>query len=86
MDETLATLENLRDRYAAASDTMSVAVLESMIQLYVIGRINIEFSDTGEPIATPAQYAAPLISSPLFSTGLYTDTEVKKNPIGFRVN
>ena len=82
MDETLVKLEVLHNAYVTAHDSISAALLESMIQLYIIGRIDIDFSKRGEPIATPINYSHPMITDPMFAI----PGGVTKRQIGFSVN
>jgi hypothetical protein len=82
MDATLLKLETLRQAYAQTDDVMSVAVLDSMIQLYIIGRIDVEFSDQGEPVAVAIDYTTPMVSAPMFAD----PASMPKRQIGFQVN
>ena len=80
--ETIAKLVERRDN---APDEMTQQVIESMIQLFAIGLIDIQFDpDTDEPVATmndPTLLSGP----PLFSMSPFIEGKVT-NTIGFKPN
>ena len=60
--------------------------LSAMIELYLAGKIDIEFNEaTGEPVATIIDHDAPVIYAPMFAMNPETFTE-RQRKIGFKVD
>ncbi len=92
-DETIIRLREYAIAQATQGDIVRAEITVSMIELYVQGRIDITFSEQGEPTAHLIEHLAPLVASPLFGAlpSLFdaspTAEEVtNKRPIGFRTH
>jgi hypothetical protein len=61
-----------------------------MLELYLVGRIDVTFDAQGEPTATLIDHPAPLVHAPMFAPSLLLDggdqKEENKRRIGFTVN
>jgi len=87
IDTTILKMEQLAIQSALAGKGELVQqTLSAMIELYLAGKIDIEFSEvTGEPIATLIEHTAPVVYTPMFATNPETFTE-RQRKIGFKVD
>jgi len=85
IDETASKLQALAIAEATLGDTERAQVASAMLELYLAGRIEVTFDETGEPVAQLIESPIPIQAFPLFpSPEPLGGTE--KRQIGFRVN
>ncbi len=87
IDQTILKMEQLAIQSAlAGSGELVQQTLSAMIELYLAGKIDIDFDEaTGQPMATIIEHSAPVVYTPMFSTNPQTFTEQQRK-IGFKVN
>lgn len=87
IDATILKMEQLAIQSALAGKGELVQqTLSAMIELYLAGKIDIEFSEvTGEPVATIIDHAVPVVYTPMFAHKPETFTE-RQRKIGFKVD
>jgi hypothetical protein len=87
IDTTILKMEQLAIQSAlAGSGELVQQTLSAMIELYLAGKIDIDFDEaTGEPVATLIDHDAPVVYAPMFAMNPETFTEQQRK-IGFKVN
>jgi len=87
IDTTILKMEQLAIQSALAGNGELVQqTLSAMIELYLAGKIDIEFNEaTGEPVATIIDHEVPVVYTPMFAANPQTFTEQQRK-IGFKVN
>lgn len=87
VDTTILKMEQLAIQSALAGNGELVQqTLSAMIELYLAGKIDIEFNETtGEPVATIIDHEAPVVYTPMFAMNPQTFTEQQRK-IGFKVS
>ena len=87
VDTTILKMEQLAIQSALAGNGELVQqTLSAMIELYLAGKIDIEFNEaTGEPVATIIDHEAPVVYTPMFAMNPETFTE-RQRKIGFKVS
>jgi len=92
MDPIVLRLQTLATAEAMLGDALRAELAAAMLELYLVGRINVTFDERGEPTAHLITHAAPLVHVPMFtgppplvpSNG--AEEEENKRRIGFTVN
>jgi hypothetical protein len=87
IDQTILKMEQLAIQSAlAGSGELVQQTLSAMIELYLAGKIDIDFDEvTGHPMATVIDHAVPVVYTPMFSANPETFTE-RQRKIGFKVD
>jgi hypothetical protein len=90
MDPVVLRLRTLATAEAMLGDTLRAGLAAAMLELYLVGRIDVTFDDQGEPMAHLITHTAPLVHMPMFTPPPLdldgTPAEENKRRIGFTVN
>ena len=95
MDPIAQQLQALAFSEALAGDPMRAEIAAAMLELYLIGRINVTFDEaTGEPTAELIEHSVPIIHSPMFAAPTLIPAAAQtseeectgKRQIGFKLN
>ena len=95
MDNIVFRLQALTAAEAIAGDPVRAEIAAMMLELYLIGRINVTFDEaTGEPVAELIDHPAPLVQSPMFVAPSLIpalphaaeEEQEERRQIGFKVN
>ncbi|MBO68504.1 MAG: hypothetical protein CL398_09360 [Acidiferrobacteraceae bacterium] len=94
MDRIAQRLQALAAAEAMLGDALRAELAAAMLELYLVGRIDVTFDERGEPTAHLLEHPVPLVQTPLFappsllpmSPDTIEDKEERKRQIGFKVN
>ena len=87
VDETVSTLQALVLAEAMLGNLYKAHMVKSLLALYVSGKVDISFTEQGEPIASVRPESSMVVASPLFTEpSLLPPTDKPKEQIGFKLN
>jgi hypothetical protein len=85
VDETVTQLQALALAEAMLGDVYKAQIIKSLLALYVSGKVDISFTEAGEPIASIRPESATVVATPLFTEpSLLPLSNEPKAPIGFK--
>ena len=85
VDETVKQLTAIAMTEGMLGDTMRAAVAASMLELYVLGMIDVTFDEEGSPVASMVERATPMVPTPMFvAPSLLPPSIDEPRQIGFK--
>ena len=82
VDETAQQLQALAVAEGLLGEVLRAQVSASMLELYLMGMIEVTFNEHGEPTASMIERSTPLVAAPIFVTPSLMPMQEQARQIG----